>query len=213
MMKQSLHYFPCINSFVTLLQSSILSFDGDNNFKRASFRNRMIIAGANGPITLSIPIVGGRNVKLLYKEVEIDFNNNWQRDHFRTLSSAYGSSPFFQFYKDELAQLYTTPTRFLYEWNFNCLDWVFRKMKISPEYLDNFNSLETSNSPLVFFEYTPSNYLNLSEKGKITYTQVFQDKIGFLPNISILDLLFNQGSASKQLLLNSTAKLRSKTTV
>lgn len=212
-MIQSLHYFPCVNAFTDLLQESVLAFDGEYQFKRSSFRNRTIIASAAGPITLSIPVVGGRNVKLSYKDVEIDYNNNWQRDHFRTLSTVYGSSPFFQFYKDELEQIYNSQPKNLYDWNFNCLAWVFKKMKLSPQFLDEKNENKPSKISAHFFEYTPINYINLAENYLISYTQVFQDKIGFLPNISVLDLLFNAGKGSHQLLLNAKAKLQSNSIV
>ncbi len=210
---QSLHYFPCINAFADLLNEPVLQFDGEYQFKRSSFRNRTIIAGASGSITLSIPIVGGRNVKLPYKEVEIDYTSNWQRDHFRTLCTAYGNSPFFQFYKDELVELYNRHVPFLYDWNLSCLTWVFKKMKISPAYNEEKKDLSELASSCNVVEYLPSNYKKLDNRELISYTQVFQDKTGFLANISILDLLFNEGVASLSILLNANAKLQSKSMV
>ena len=205
----SLHYFPCVNAFADLLNASGFQLDGDYPFKRSSFRNRMIIAGANGPITLSIPVVGGRNVKLPYKEVQIDYTNNWQRDHFRTLCTAYGNSPFFQFYRDELEHVYNTQPTYLYEWNFNCLKWVLKKMKVNLPDFDKNNPNAESGPISTLLEYLPNNYKNPLNRNLITYAQVFQDKIGFLVNLSVLDLLFNEGPGSLQILLNANTKLRS----
>lgn len=208
-----LHYFPCVNAFADLLNATDLQLDVELPFKRSSFRNRMIIAGATGPITLSIPVVGGRNVKLPYKEVEIDYTNSWQRDHFRTLCTVYGNSPFFQFYKNELEHLFNTNKQFLYDWNFSCLNWVFKKMKFSPAYIEENQDLSQLTSSSIVVEYLPSNYKTLANREMIAYNQVFQDKTGFLPNISIIDLLFNEGTASLGILLNANAKLQSNSLV
>jgi hypothetical protein len=210
---QSLHYFPCVNVFADLLKEEILQFDSELLFKRSSFRNRMIIAGSTGPITLSIPVAGGRSVRIPYKEVEIDYNNNWQRDHFRTLCTVYGNSPFFQFYKDELLQIFKTQSPYLYDWNFNCLTWVFKKIKITPRYFEEKNQSVKLLTLFPIFEYLPNNYKVQTDRGYIYYPQVFQDKIGFLPNISILDLLFNLGPDTAQVLLNANTKLQAKTFV
>jgi hypothetical protein len=201
-MIQHLHYFPCIHAFAVMIQQPTLLFDLSLPFKRSSFRNRTIIAGATGPITLSIPIVGGRSIKLPYKEVEIDYNNNWQRDHLRTLYTAYGNSPFFMFYKVELEKIYDEKPKYLFQWNLLCVEWVFKKIKveISIETDDNQNSTDIRLDHLI--EFLPQNYLNISKGFILKYHQVFEDKTGFLANLSVLDLLFNQGPQSKQLLFN-----------
>jgi hypothetical protein len=201
-MIQHLHYFPCINAFAVMIQQPTLLFDLSLPFKRSSFRNRTIIAGATGSITLSIPIIGGRSIKLPYKEVEIDYNNNWQRDHLRTLCTAYGNSPFFMFYKDELEKIYDEKPKYLFQWNLLCVEWIFKKIKleISIETDNNQSSTDIRLDQLI--EFLPQNYLNISKDLILKYHQVFEDKTGFLPNLSILDLLFNKGPQSKQLLFN-----------
>lgn len=212
-MIQSLHYFPCVNGIVDLLNQSVLTFDGDFPFKRSSFRNRTIIAGATGPITLSIPVVGGRNVKMLYKEVEIDYNNNWQRDHFRTLCTAYGNSPFFQFYRDEIEMIYNANPKYLFEWNMHCLRWIMKKMKFSVQINESQQLPQSNETVYLINENTPQNYMRVVAEPLIQYTQVFQDKTGFLPNLSILDLLFNAGPGAHKILLNAFSKLHPKSTV
>lgn len=206
-MVQPLYYFPCLYAFADLMHQPNVLFDTEMPFKRSSYRNRMIIAASNGPVQLSVPVVGGRSIKSSYKEVEIDYKSNWQRAHFRTLCTAYGNSPFFVFYKDELEQLYQQRPRLLYEWNLLCLSWVFKKMKIGIQ-VEQELIHENDSSRTSFFDlYAPQNF-NEQPTGKIlTYNQVFEDKIGFLTNLSVLDLLFNEGNHAKQVLLNMLDKL------
>jgi hypothetical protein len=212
-MVQPLYYFPCVFVFADLLHQSTISFDADMPFKRSSFRNRLIIAAADGPIQLSIPVVGGRSIKSIYREVEIDYKSNWQRDHFRTLCTAYGNSPFFLFYRDELEQLFQQKPRLLHEWNLLCLEWVLKKIKIHL-LIDNDISIQNEDIYSVRADrYSPQNYTIDSSKVDVSYQQVFEEKTGFLPNLSILDLLFNEGSHSKQVLLNIFTKLPSNTAV
>jgi hypothetical protein len=208
-MVQPLYYFPCVYAFADLLQQSTISFDKEMLFKRSSYRNRMIIAAANGAIQLSIPVIGGRAIKSIYKEVEIDYRSHWQRDHFRTLSTAYGNSPFFMFYRDELEKLYQETPRLLYEWNLMCLAWVLKKMKIEKK-IENemIHKNEVNLNSFIDF-YSPQNFKGHPSEISVTYNQVFEDKIGFLPNLSILDLLFNEGPHTKQVLWHINAKLPS----
>jgi hypothetical protein len=199
--------------FADLLHQSTISFDADMPFKRSSFRNRLIIAAADGPIQLSIPVVGGRSIKSIYREVEIDYKSNWQRDHFRTLCTAYGNSPFFLFYRDELEQLFQQKPRLLHEWNLLCLEWVLKKIKIHLLIVNDISSQNEDIYSVRADRYSPQNYTIDSSKVDVSYQQVFEEKTGFLPNLSILDLLFNEGTHSKQVLLNIFTKLPSNTAV
>lgn len=208
-MFQPLYYFPSVYAFADLLQSSNHFFDIDLPFKRSSFRNRMIIAAADGPIQLSIPVVGGRSIRSIYREVHIDYKSHWQRDHFRTLSTAYGNSPFFMFYRDELENLYSETPPLLYKWNLMCLEWIFKKIKLDFKIDDRQFSHDDLRPSFRSDKYFPQNYNMLKAVLWVRYKQVFEEKIGFLPNLSILDLLFNEGPSSKQVLLNIQSKLSS----
>ena len=200
-MVQPLYYFPCINSFAVMVQQPTLLFDLSLPFKRSTFRNRTIIVGANGIIHLSVPIIGGRSVKLPYRDIEIDYKSEWQRDHFRTLCTVYGNSPFFMFYKDEIAVLFESKPRFLFEWNLQCLNWVFRKIKLGTPIAIDMEHSENHASRFTVDYILPSNYDAECFSPFLRYNQVFEDKVGFKPNLSILDLLFNAGPQTKSLLV------------
>lgn len=200
-MLQHLHYFPCINAFAVMIQQPTLLFDLSLPFKRSTFRNRTIIVGSNGMIHLSIPITGGRSVKLPYRDIEIDYKSDWQRDHFRTLCTVYGNAPFFMFYKDELAALFESQPMFLFEWNLQCLNWVFKKLKLGTPIIIDEKTDENDSSRFAVDSLLPSNYDTECFSPFLRYTQVFEDIIGFKPNLSILDLLFNAGPQTKTLLV------------
>jgi hypothetical protein len=196
----TLYYFPCIPVFAELIAQPKIIFDDVLLFKRSTFRNRTIIAGANGIIQLSIPIVGGRSVNLPYKEIQIDYKSEWRRDHFRTLTTVYGNSSFFLFYKDELLALYEKKPNSLFEWNLICLQWVLKKLKLEIPISAENRGFENLASDAPIEQYLPNNYSAVTDLGYLKYPQVFEDKIGFKPNLSILDFLFNAGPQTKTLL-------------
>ena len=203
-----LQYFPCINAFVDIVQSGSVFFDNELLFRKSSFRNRMLLPGGNGIVSLSIPLVGGRSVKLPYKAVEIDYNNTWQRDHFRSLETIYGNSPFYFIYKSSLKEIFERKPQFLVDWNLICLDWIVKKMKVNLHLLHDSSlfSKEQEFRERIDF-YLPSNYDQNGKEPFFKYPQLFEDKIGFKPNVSIVDLLFNLGPDALKKITNPTKPL------
>jgi hypothetical protein len=194
-----LQYFPCVNYIATLCKAGEVDFQLQLPFRKSSFRNRMIIAGAGGPIQLSIPIVGSRSIKFPYDQIQIDNRTSWQRDHFRTLVAAYGNSPFFFHYRDEIESLFSQKTELLYEWNMNCLNWILKKLKLNDQIVITASGSSDPEDIGVFSDMiTPANYKK--HEPILKYPQVFEDRVGFLSNLSTLDMLFNVGpEAGKRL--------------
>jgi hypothetical protein len=117
------------------------------------------------------------------------------------------------FYRDELEQLYQETPRLLYEWNLLCLSWAHKKMKVDIK-IDNTIIHKKEEKHTSFIDsYSPQNFNKHKTDISVSYNQVFEDKTGFFPNLSVLDLLFNEGSNSKQVLLNIVNKLPSNTAV
>lgn len=153
----------------------------------------MIIPGSNSLIHLSIPIIGGREVKVLYKDVKIDHSSNWKRDHLRSIKSVYGKSPWGIHYFDSLEGLFQREEIFLYDWNLLCFDWLCHKMKVQFQIVDTINFFDEVVD--LTDRILPTTFL-LDSFAKIQYSQVFEDRLGFQSNMSGLDLLMNEGPVS-----------------
>jgi hypothetical protein len=199
-----LQYLPPIISFKTLLNETDIGFPLYERYRKMSFENRTIIPTANGLTTLSIPLAGGRETRQIFGEVRIDNTQNWQIRHWRTISSAYRRSPWFEFYEPELFALYQTRYEFLYQWNLDLIKWALRTLKtdtdpriLSTKEADGY-TWEVQNN------LKPSNFQDLKFTQDLpVYAQVFQDRFGFQANVSIIDLLFNEGNKSRALLVGA----------
>jgi len=195
-----IQYFPPVTFYRTLTPETHIVFEQYETYQKMSFRNRTMIAGANGIILLSIPLETGREQKKLIRDVRIDASKKWQMEHWRSIGSAYNRSPWFDHYRDELEGLYQKKYEFLFDWNLACFEWTLRKLglrttvSLTEDYYPDYNSdghIDSRNALL------PRNYL---DQDLVKYRQVFEDRIGFLPNLSILDLLFCEGKHAMELL-------------
>jgi hypothetical protein len=188
-------YFAPIQYYSEFLRAEKVYIEQFENFIKQTYRNRCVIMGGNGPIQLIVPVVKGRGPKILIKDLQISYDTEWQRNHWRTIFSAYSSSPFFEYYKDDIYPFFETKHRFLLDFNLKIHEIICELL----EYENN--AVLTAD-----FEKVPEGTVNLRERispkiktqsdndfQTVKYTQVFSDKLGFVPNLSILDLLFNEG--------------------
>ena len=182
-----LQYFGTIQYIQTLMIEQDIYFDNEHPYSKMSFKNRTIIASAQGPLALSIPIIGGRDQKGPIKEIKIDYQNTWQQQHFKSLLSNYRRAPYFEYYEDSLAGLFNNPKVFLVDLLLETNDWIKKQLKANWELTKPTELINEENQRL-FNPWLPKNYDQVPNP--IKYQQVFEDKIGFLPNLSILDLLF-----------------------
>jgi hypothetical protein len=197
-----LQYFANINWYKKIHQYKYIDFSLSDRHVKMSFRNRLWLAGADGRLSLSIPLVDSRNEKQLYREVRIA-GGNWAIGHFRTIQSCYNRSPWFDYYRDELAALYNTPHSFLAEWNLSCFNWISRQLP-SPVGLHPTGELEPTRRVQpdgwgvvdCRNHYRPGNFAIWKDDFSGRYRQVFEERTGFIPGLSILDLLFCVGKES-----------------
>jgi hypothetical protein len=164
------------------------------NYVKQTYRNRCVIASANGPQTLSIPIIKPDSPKCLTKDIRIAEHGNWRHLHWNAIVSAYNSTPYFEYYADDFRPFYEKRGEFLFDFNEELREKIGSLLAISP-------SVSYSSE----YIFQPSvGELDLREaihpkKGALIedfrpYYQVFETKYGFQPNLSIIDLLFNMGS-------------------
>lgn len=164
-----------------------------------SFRNRCVVLGGSGPIMLSIPLKGGRSQRRLTREVEIDHQQAWAKRHWKTLVSCYNRSPWFEAYRSELEMLYLRRDRFLVDWNQACMEWLTDKLSIQATIclgegpLDK-GWMEAQTEEVADWRnrLMPAT-IDRQINPAIRYTQVFADRFGFIPNLSLLDFLFCTG--------------------
>ena len=202
MIVAELQYFPPVSFVSVLFKESYIYIDLYETYRKMSFRNRCLIAGAEGIISLSIPLEDGRNQQLPLNEVLISGSEKWQQRHFRSLHSAYSRSPFFEYYRDELEVIFKQPYRRLADWNLYCLDWLSSKIKWPAEirYTETAVPYQKTGTLDLRDLTVPKNY---QQKYPLRYRQVFEERTGFFPNLSILDLLFNAGPAVGELLMQA----------
>ncbi|MDP1843538.1 MAG: WbqC family protein [Sediminibacterium sp.] len=186
-------YFGTVNYYKMLFQYTYTNIEQCEFYQKLSFRNRCMVPGANGVIQLSVPLENGRNQRSLIKEVKIAYKDNWVLQHCRSLDACYNRAPFFEFYRDELFELLETRPIFLFDLNLSLMNWVLKKLKANLDI--QLTKVYDPNPPIEVFDarniIVPKNQDTYSNF--INYTQVFEDRIGFKPNMSILDLLFCVG--------------------
>ena len=202
MVISELQYFPPITFLSTLFKESYVYFDLYESYRKMSFRNRCLIAGAEGIVSLSVPLKNGRSQLLPFNEVRISEAEHWQTRHFKSICSAYNRSPFFEHYADELKALYQQHISGLAEWNLSCLDWLFKKLDWPAEI--RFTEMALPYGAEGWEDHrnrvVPKNY---NQWNPVKYRQVFEERVGFFPNLSMLDLLFNTGKRAGELLRHS----------
>ncbi len=200
-----LQYLPGIIVYKNLVKASHVKFEQYESFQKMSFRNRCKIATANGVINLTVPIEGGRNSNTLVRDVKISNRNRWQHIHWRTIFSAYNRSPWFEFYREEMEKFYSRNFVFLWDWNLEILLWTIDKLggKIELGFTENYQPPGSVQPDTADWrsKVSPKNYLEFADECP-RYRQVFEEKLGFFPNLSIIDLLFCEGKNSLPLLEN-----------
>ncbi len=165
-------------------------------FQKMSFRNRCIISGSNGLIHLTVPLVNGRENRQAIREVRIDYSQDWQTQHWRAIESSYRRSPFFDHYCDTVRALIFERHELLFDKNKAILQWVNKVLKVPNEISFTGEYKHKYDDPGILDLrnfWLPKNFQQKVVPGAGEYIQVFHDKFGFIPNLSILDLLFCKG--------------------
>ncbi|WP_136480092.1 WbqC family protein [Cognatitamlana onchidii] len=187
-------YFPSIAQFVTMVKAKTIWLETEDNFVKQTYRNRCYIYGANGKLALNIPVVHTQKNRQKYKDVKIFNEDSWQSNHWKSLLSAYRTSPFFEYYEDDLKPLFSSPTENLLDFNLKCFNTICDCLQVDFSIFKTITFQKETRDKSDFRFLV--NAKKETEQTLSKYTQVFASKHGFLRNLSILDLLFNEGPNS-----------------
>lgn len=194
-------YIPNIETFATIAQNDIC-WEVCDNFQKQTYRNRAYVCNDNGKHMLNIPIqhVGKEQGRQKYKDVKIENDYNWQRQHWRTLQTAYRTSPFFEYYEDEIAPIYNQEYSFLLDYNLKAIEIICDCLQIEMP------QIKTETFEPKTEKFKDARFLiNAKRKAgiqQIEYVQLFNDRNPFIENTSVLDLLFNEGTNALTYLKN-----------
>lgn len=174
-----------------MIKAETIVFEVNDNYQKQTYRNRTTVFGANGRLDLNVPVHYTQKNRQLYRDVLIFNEENWQDLHLKSLESAYSASPFFEFYIDEISPLFLSETNTIMDFNLRCLKTIFDCLQLPFVYKTT--SLYEKNPPNVIDARPLANCRKEIPQHFKPYAQVFDQKYGFLNNLSILDLLFNKG--------------------
>lgn len=192
-------YFAPIAQYAALYDQKNIIFEVCDNFQKQTYRNRCYIAGPNGKQLLNIPIVRQKNTpKVLTKDIEIDYTAPWHTIHLKSMNAAYSGSPFFEFYTDDIQKILLKKHRFLLDLNLEAHHFIMDALQ-----LENIFSKTTHYEQLA---KVPDYRILANAKRESNtiypaYNQLFDKKHGFIQNLSILDLLFMEGTAAYNYLI------------
>ena len=199
-------YLAPVEYYTKLLAYDRIRIEQYDHYQKQTYRNRCTIASPSGPLALTVPTVKPSTLKCFTRDIRISDHGNWRHLHWNALESAYNHTPFFEYYKDDFRPFYEQRYEFLTDFNEALCRLVCSLIDFSP-------SLERTADYMVQPPDTDDFRERIHPKKDFRtedpafqpcpYYQVFQEKLGFLPNLSIIDLLFNMGPESLLVLRNS----------
>lgn len=195
-----LSYFSNVDFFYQFLNNDLFLIEAHENYQKQTFRNRCQILTSQGVQDLTVPIL--KSESKFYKDIKIDFDQRWQEIHCRSIKTAYGKAPYFEHYFDVFEKLIMTKNHFLFDLNHEILTKCLQLLKVekqlvlTSDYKNcelNSNFIDLRNKKLLI-----DNHVEYIKNNKKTYYQTFGKE--FVNNLSIIDLIFNEGTNAKQFL-------------
>lgn len=204
-----LQYMPPVHYFTKLFSYDRVLLEAQENYSKGSYRNRCHIMGVNGVQILSIPLRKGKNSQTRIRDVHIAYDEPWNGRHWKSIESAYGNSPYFKFYKDDLKRFFVNKRyEYMWDFNFDLLLYFIKTIGIhinvemtaeyhrkAPSGVDDWRGKINPKTPIDDPTFKPH-----------YYSQVFEDRHGFVPNLSILDALLCNGRAARSVIRQSVVE-------
>lgn len=190
-----LHFLPCVGVFQHYAQAETIVLEAHENYQKGSYRNRCHILGANGLQRLSLPLAKGKNNQLNIRDVQLSHEQDWPRQHWQSIRSAYGNAPFFFYYADQMEESIRQESSSLWDYNMGLLQTVFQLLQWDKklESSSAYQPRQTDQPGDIRTLFSPKHFANEQNLDWPAYAQVFQERHGFVGNLSILDLLFCMG--------------------
>ncbi len=195
-----------VNIYAYYITSEIIFIENHDNFNKRTYRNRFIISSPNGPQIISIPLKKGKNNKI-FNRVEISYDTKWISNLKNTLKTAYGSSAFFDYYFMDLMDIFSARYKYIFELNNSLRNYIFEILEIEVPviFTDRYEKTPDSEYLDLREKHLPSTDFNIPAKNKL-YSSVFDYKSNDIQNPSIIDLIFNMGKYSMEILENYPSK-------
>jgi hypothetical protein len=204
-------YWPNLHYFFYVINAAEIQIEAQENYQKQSFRNRTSILTANGKLDLTIPVIHESTTSAI-SEIRISYSENWQIKHWRAITSAYKNSPFFEYFEEEIRMFYDKKFEKLFEFNCVQLETVLKIMRLKKQLnvtasYDLFPAGVLDLRSHIHPKKTIENDQKINSILKQPYYQTFENKFGFTPNLSILDLVFNEGLSSRNYFPSETFML------
>ena len=189
-------YLAPVEYYSEIAKADSVFIESYDYYSKQTYRNRCLIAAANGPMALSIPVEKAGSEKMLTRDVRISKHNDWQLNHWRSIESAYNSTPFFEYYKDDLFPFYEKEWNYLIDFNLEIQSKILELLNLETIIQLTGEYKNTLDDSVLDLREVIHPKKETQSVGYNTYYQVFEQRFGFQPNLSIIDLLFNMGNES-----------------
>ena len=189
-------YLPPVQYFAHLQSAEQVWIEQYDHYQKQTYRNRCVIAAPDGPLSLTVPIEKPNTQKAFMRDIRISDHGNWRHLHWNAIESAYNHTPFFEYYKDDFRPFYEKKFDFLVDYNEQLCQLVCQLIDIDTSFQRTESYVVESSNTIIDLRdaiHPKKEVMDDASFSAVPYYQVFQERLGFLPNLSIIDLLFNMG--------------------
>jgi hypothetical protein len=184
-------YLPPVRYFTVISQADEVLIEREENYLKQTYRNRCYILSAHGPQLLSVPVYLGSVHKTLIKDIRIDYSKRWQQVHLRAMTASYNSSPYFEYYFENIEKIISKNHEYLLDLNMELTEIIVSILKIKKTFsLTTVFKMNKASENDFRYTITPKRKSPVPNK---EYRQVFDKDGSFIPDLSIIDLIFNMG--------------------
>lgn len=201
----SVAYFPSLQYVAKMSDYKNIFIESDENYIKQTYRNRCRILSANGVLTLSIPVKKELTLKTRIRDIRIDYADNWKKIHLKAVESAYGHSPYYEHYFDDIRKIILSDEKFLFDLDILTIELAIKWINADSRIKQTVEFLRSDDMPDFRYGIHPKDSFKKDDINyrPVAYNQVFSDRFSFVPDLSIIDLVFNEGPNAYQIINES----------